>query len=153
MNRIDITPATVALFLKGDVRGLSLKLYLPGDEKRVTARADFAKAYAREGSRLPDGPKWTLGDGGTVLGVGGLEPLGEGNWGAWAYLADLTPRQWWWARMMAKAVIGYARRHFRVVCITARAADAPGAGRLLERLGFIACDDEDPRSFILLGDA
>lgn len=123
-------------FERQDLRGLTLRLYRLGDEDQVTARLDFARAFEAEGRRLPDGPKWTLARGDEVLGVGGFEGQGNGRWAAWSYLSDMTPRQWWFAALMARAAVGYLRRAFHAPWIQAVAADHPGAGRLLERIGF-----------------
>lgn len=148
---VEITPATVALFLHGNVKGLALKLYRPGDERKVAARADFAADYAKAGKILPDGPKWTLLDGETVLGVGGVEPLGSGCWGAWAYLADMSVRQWGFAALMARSVLAFVRQTFWASEIHAQSAAVAGAGRLLEKLGFMAVDD-DLGFYLMLGD-
>lgn len=122
-------------FLRGDVRGLQLRPYRDRDETRVKARQDFAEAFAADGGVLPTGPKWTLLDGAAVLAVGGIEPLGGHSWGAWAYAAELTPRQWAFGAMMAKAVLEWAWRRFDPTSIRALAEPVNGAGRLLERIG------------------
>lgn len=135
-------------FLHGDVHGITLRLYRPGEERLVDARADFAAQFASEAGRLPDGPKWTLALGGTILGVAGVEPLGEGHWGAWAYLSDLRPRHWLFARAMARAVLAYVWRGFHVTCIQAEAADSDAARRLLTHVGFRST--ERPNFYVML---
>ena len=116
-------------------RGLAARTYVRRDERLFAARADFARDFAQEG-RLPDGPKWTLCDAAGVIGVGGIEALGDGVWGAWAYLADLRPRQWLLAAELARAVLETVRRIHAPALIQAVAGDHPGAGRVLERVGF-----------------
>lgn len=148
---IEITPGTVALFLHGNVKGLALKLYRPGDEHRINARTDFAADFAAAGKILPDGPKWTLSDGAVVLGVGGVEPLGQGCWAAWAYLAEMTARQWGFGVMMARAVLAFVRQSFWVTEIHAEAALAEGADKVLEKIGFIAC--AQPRLYLMTGES
>lgn len=134
-------------FMNGDTRGLCLRLYRAGDERLVAAREDFAAQLAAEGGRIPDGPKWTLVIGGLVLGVGGAEPLGEGHWGAWAYLSALRPRQWLFLKIVTRAVLAYLWRAFRVTCIQAEAADTDAARRLLLEIGF---SPTDRRNFFVM---
>lgn len=128
-------------FDQGDLRGLSLRPYVGGDEFKVSARADFAAALAEEG-RLPDGPKWTLVEGGTVWAIGGAEPLGDGQWGAWAYAADMPPRVWLFGRWMAQAVLDWLWRKMEARHIAACAAPIAAARRLLQRMGFSPLPDQ-----------
>ena len=125
---------------------LTLRVYQDGDEAAVAARADFAEAFAAQG-RLPDGRKWTLVSAGRVVGVAGLEPLGDGCWGAWAYLAELSPRQWVIAVYLARSVLVSMWAGLRARCIQAVPAEHPGAARVLAAMGFRA--GAHPRLFVM----
>lgn len=126
-------------FLGRTCRGLQMRPYRDGDERRMTARADFAADFAEEGA-LPLGPKWTLVDGPQVRGVGGAEPLGKGVWGGWAYLAELRPREWLFAAEVARLALGWVRRRHRPQAVQAVAGEHPGADRLLRHIGFEPVD-------------
>jgi hypothetical protein len=115
-------------------RTMALFPYRAGDENRFKARGDFAKAFAAEG-RLPDGLKWTLKEGATVWAVGGFEPLGDGQWGAWAYAADMPPRAWVTGARMARGALLWMFKTFRPTRVAAEAAPFPAARRLLARIG------------------
>lgn len=117
---------------------------MPSDMQRFEPRADFARALACEGGQLPKGEKLTLmalpgraemaeGVGERVLGVAGLEPQPDGSLAVWACLADLTPRQWFWAAFWALRVLK-AQTARRIVAIP---APTPEAVRLLKRIGFV----------------
>lgn len=126
--------------------GVYARTYVAGDERLVAAREDFAHDYRAEGS-LPDGPKWSLCADSGVIGVGGIEALGQGVWGAWAYLADMPRRRWLLAAELARAVLWWVRRAHGPVQIQAVAADHPGAGRILAHIGF--SPTAEPRIFVM----
>ncbi len=117
---------------------LNLRRYIGGDEFTVAARDDFDDAFTKAGSRLPEGPAWTLHEDGRAVGVGGVYQLEGrlGEWEAWAYLADMTPRQWLKAALHAIAVLSYVKRAFHVERIFACAGAGPASERLLIRMGF-----------------
>lgn len=119
-------------------RRMTVRSYLPGDESCFTARPDFAEARGREGGLLPEGRKWTLSEGHgprtKVLGVAGLEYLGQGRWAAWAYLSALRPRDW--PFLIASARMVFDREAF-ARSIVAIPAPTPEAGRVLKRIGFV----------------
>lgn len=121
-------------FYRGQTKGLQLRLYRPGDERQVDARADFKAAFEREGSALPEGPKWSLCAGLTILAVGGFDDMGLGTWAGWAYAADLSPRQWLFAALCARACMDWMIRteaaEIQVIGHT------PAARRLMARIGF-----------------
>lgn len=125
---------------------LTLRRYRPGDEHFVTPRADFAAAYAGEG-RLPIGPKWTVERGDNVLAVGGFEPLGGASWCAWAYAADLAPREWVTAGRGARSAIDWLAGAMAPLEVWALAHAHPGADRLLRRIGFLPA--EAPGEYLL----
>lgn len=137
-------------FERGDIHALALRPYTVGDERKIVARADFAAALAEEG-RLPQGPKWTLAEGGTVWAVGGVEPLGAGTWGAWAYAADMPPRAWVFGSWAATAVLGWLFRTLKPLAVSAEAAPTPTARRLLARIGFHNCRGDNPDLFVMTG--
>lgn len=115
----------------------TLRGYQEGDEAAMTPRPDFAAAFEAEGRRLPAGPKWTMmSAAGRVLGIGGLEPLGDQTWAAWAFMADLRPRDWLRVTTFARDILGHQRIAYRARKIQAVAAPVKGACRLLERIGF-----------------
>jgi hypothetical protein len=118
---------------------LRLKIALPHDPALVKPRADFARQFAQDGSVFPAGLTWSVLKGGAgrfaVLGVGGLEPLGTRRYGAWAYMSDLTPRQWMFAASAAWFVLKWSWR--RGATIQAVPAPTPQAVRLLKRIGFV----------------
>lgn len=121
-------------FLRGDVRGVQLRLYWPGDELKVQARADFAELFMAAGERLHEGPKWSLVTPRLVLAVGGFEHLDDDVWGAWAYAGALTPREWVFGARCAMACMDWLRRTegARVQVVVHTAA----ARRLAMRMGF-----------------
>lgn len=114
-----------------------LRGYKDGDEGAMTPRRDFATAFEAEGRRLPAGPKWTMMTaGGDVLGIAGVEPLGDGTWAAWAFMADLRARDWLAVAAFARDILGHVRIAYRARKIQAVAAPHRGAGKLLARIGF-----------------
>lgn len=131
-------PDEVLTWGRGD-RALHLRRALPDDPASVTPRADFAAQLAIEGGTFPTGLAWSVLRGGvgrwTVLGVGGLEQLGDRRWGAWAYMSDMTPREWLFSARAAWFVLKWAWR--RGVTIQAVPAPTPQAVRLLRRIGFV----------------
>lgn len=83
--------------------GLTLRPFSPTDPRRVAARADFVAEHELMGEPLfgpvrPDGPCWTLTEGGGIwsppLACGGFEPRGQDRHACWLYAADLSPRAW-----------------------------------------------------------
>ncbi|ODT88107.1 hypothetical protein [Phenylobacterium sp. SCN 70-31] len=124
---------------------MRLRPYEAGDERRFTPRPDFAADLADAGGALHDGPRYTLiaDDGVTVLGLGGLTPLErEFSYGAWAYLGNLTPRQWVQAARLAAEVCGMATTcaGWRIYAVP---ADTDAAQRLLASMGFRPSPDDD----------
>lgn len=134
----DLGDRAVSLSCGRGESALWLSVSLEQDHTSVVPRADFAEQLALERGQFPTGLRWTLHQGGVarhhILGVGGLEPLGNRRWGAWAYLSDLTPRQWGFAAMAAARVLKWAWR--RGATIQAVPAPTPQAVRLLKRIGF-----------------
>lgn len=120
------------MWYRGDPHGVHIRPCEADDEHAFEARADFV--LQRGDDPIPAGFKVTLCDGARVLGVAGLEPLDGGHLGAWAYLADLTPRQW----LRAAGLVPEVLRHFRVggYRIQAVPFETAPACRLLERIGF-----------------
>ena len=126
-----------------------IRAYWGGDELCVAARPDFAKDFAAAGGVLHEGPKWTLATVENVVrGVCGLSPLGDGVWGAWAYLADLTPREWGQAVRVGRATLGHLFQAYDARQFQAVAAEHPGAARVLEALGFAPSGDQ-PRLYVM----
>jgi hypothetical protein len=123
-------------YLHGNVKGLCLRPYIGGDERAVVARPDFAQQLAAEGGVIPEGPKWTLACGDAVLGIGGFEPMAEGMYGAWAYLSDLSRREWLFGCWGAQAALDWLLDAERPVVVMVRAAHIHGADRVLEHIGF-----------------
>ncbi|TCS14543.1 hypothetical protein [Caulobacter sp. BK020] len=120
---------------------LVLRPHLDGDLARFVPREDFARDLASAGGVLPQGGKWTLLDFGgprtVVRGIGGVEPLGDGRWAAWACLADLRPRHWLAAAAAAERLLRFTARRVDVRTIVAIPAPTPQAVRLLKRIGFV----------------
>lgn len=118
---------------------LNLRLSLAGDMDAVNPRADFAAQRAEVGGGVPSGLMWSVLKGKSApwsaLAVGGLEPLGDRRWGAWAYASDMTPRQWMFSGWAAWFVLKWAWR--RGATIQAVPAPTPQAVRLLKRIGFV----------------
>lgn len=114
-----------------------LRGYRDGDEGGMVARADFAAAFVAERCVLPAGPKWTMTTpAGEILGVAGVEPLGDQTWAAWAYMTDLRPRDWLAVAAFARDILAHVRDAYRARKIQAVAAPVKGARRLLKRIGF-----------------
>lgn len=119
---------------------LALRPYVPGDEARLTLRADFRHALDCAGGELPAGVRWTLmasrhGEE-TPIAVGGLEPIDRHVFGAWALCSDMTPRQWAFARRCAARVLAWSERELYARRIEAMAKADLKAVALLRRLGF-----------------
>jgi hypothetical protein len=135
--------------------------YWPGEEARIAARADFAQWFAEHDRALPAGPKWTLhGDRGRILGVGGFCLVEGCRWGAWAYMADLRPREWVVAARVAVRVLQWAKVLLpgqgdgRPVQICAVPAKFDAARRLLTSMGFVdLLTDEDGDLVMRYGEA
>lgn len=117
--------------------------YNRGDELLFKPRDDFAEAFVAAGRRLPPGPKWSLvrreaadQTPDEVVGVAGLEEVGERRWAAWALLAPLQRRDWpcavFFARELIKAYAAPGPKTFVAV-----PAPTPEAVRLLKRIGFV----------------
>jgi hypothetical protein len=119
---------------------LALRIYLPGDEFTVAARDDFQDAFTKAGHRLPSGPTWTLHEAGHAVGLGGVDLIDgrDGEWEAWAYLSDMTPRQWVCAIAYAREVLAYVKRAFWVTRIHATAGNGEKGERVLTAMGFQA---------------
>lgn len=126
-----------------------IRAYWGGDEQCVAARPDFAKDFAEAGGVLHEGPKWTLASvDNTVRGVCGLSPMGEGVWAAWAYLADLTPREWAQAVRVGRHTLAHLFQVYDARRFQAVAAEHPGATRVLAALGFKPSGDH-PRLYVM----
>lgn len=121
---------------------MRLEGYEIGDVYDVDARADFWTDFAAAGFRLPEGVKMTLRDEtGAIVGVAGFTRLAEpGQVGAWAYLADLSPRQWIKAARLARDLCRLLP--FWGWSIYATPADTDEAMRLLGFIGFRPSPDE-----------
>lgn len=128
-------------------RSPTVRVYWQGDEACVAARADFAEAFAQAGA-LHEGSKWSLMRGEQVVGVAGLSPMGEGCWAAWAYLADLSPREWGQVVRVGRASLAHLMKAFRASRFQAVAAEHPGAARVLVALGFKPSGDH-PRLYVM----
>lgn len=127
------------LFLGWGANGLSLRLYRPRDEQKFTARADFAEEFGSEGGVVPDGPKWTLTRGGQPIAVGGFErEPGPGRYyGAWAYASELSPREWAFAVLCARAAMGWLKhRHSAAQIGVLLNGPTPEKQRTARRMGF-----------------
>jgi RimJ/RimL family protein N-acetyltransferase len=124
--------------------------YSQGDEAHVKARADFCRDFREAGGRLPIGPKMTLKrPDGEIVGVCGFSRLAYRQWGAWAYLAPLRPREWLKAVDFARVVCAWASALLEFNCqIFATPADAAAARRTLARIGFRQAPGEDDGVFI-----
>lgn len=124
---------------------MRLRQFDPADLGQFTPRADFRADYVDAGSRLPFGPKLTLtGDDGQVLGVAGfvsLEPHSRNLRGAWAYMADMRPREWLQAARKARTACAWAAALLGAR-IYATPADTDAARRLLAFVGFRPSPDD-----------
>ncbi|MBO9502513.1 hypothetical protein [Brevundimonas sp. A19_0] len=116
-----------------DPRGYRTAIYRPGDERRLELRADMARDFDAEDGRLPEGPKWTLWRGARPVGIGGVEPDGEG----WFLTEDLSARDWVAAVHASRACLAWLRGRKMVRRVVALVE--PGhhaARRMLAKLGF-----------------
>lgn len=142
---VDIGTPGHVLYVRRGRRILRVCRSAPGDEHKVVPRADFAEALAEEGGCFPGGLRWKveqtlmLDDGwnNSTLGIGGLEPLGDGRWAVWAYMADLTPRQWAFAAWSAWEVLQWAKTNLTPRTVQVVPAPTVEAVRLLKRIGFV----------------
>lgn len=119
---------------------VSLTPWAYADELLVRPRPDFVDQVAHAYPFLPEGEKWTLRGERDVLGVAGLEDQGGGQFALWAYLADLTPRQWAMAARLAwDVLLRVDRRKVRRLRVvpTPSPEHHDGAVRLLKRIGFV----------------
>jgi hypothetical protein len=125
-----------AFYLKGDRRGMSVRLFRDGDDAQVDARADFREA--RGDKPLHDGPKWTLLRGREVRAVGGFwrEP-GTLEWRGWGYAADLGPREWAFVATVAEHLVLRLKRIAPRSTVYAIPAPTPQADALLAHMGFL----------------
>ncbi|HET6972068.1 MAG TPA: hypothetical protein VFH92_13145 [Phenylobacterium sp.] len=123
---------------------MRLRGYELGDEFRVPARADFARDFEAAGRTLPAGPKLTLvDDAGAVAGVAGFMNVGPRQWCAWAFLADLAPRQWARAGRLARTCARWATALLDDGCdVYATPYDTDQARRLLAAVGFRPSPDD-----------
>lgn len=124
---------------------MRLRGYRLNDEAAVAARDDFQRDYVLSGWALPPGPKLSLaGDtDDEVLGVAGFQRLGPGQWGAWAYMAELSPRGWLKAARLARTVCHWAQTLLDEGCeVYATPADTEPAMRLLRYVGFRPSPDD-----------
>ena len=138
-----MTPVPPQLTFGWGPRGWSRRLYRPGDEARMTLRADFA-AQAAAAPGLPEGPKWTLTRGvgrglsPVVAGVGGVAP-GEhaGDGFLWGLASDLDARGWAAVRAFVGETALWAERTLGALRLIAVVpAHRPEAAALLARLDF-----------------
>lgn len=119
-----------------------MRPYRPGDEDAFTPRADFARDRATNGwdwTAGPPGPTWAICRWtGEVVGLGGaIEHPGEtGRWYGWAQLCETPRRDWPQLLWLAQRVLTIMQLQRGMRRIDAHTAEAPGAMRCLQRLGF-----------------
>lgn len=119
---------------------MKLRPYQPGDEDRFDARSDFAQDYLVAGG-FPDGPKFTVLQQGEPVGIAGFSYLGDGQRGAWAYMAALSRVEWLLAARKAREVLSWVQP--LIGCdVYATPADTDAAQRLLAYIGFRPSPDD-----------
>ena len=130
---------------------IRLRGYRIGEEFGVDARHDFWRDFRCKGWVLPVGPKLTLaGPDDAPLGVAGFQRVGDRQWCAWAFLAELAPRDWLRAARKARTCVRWAAALLDGGAeIYAVPADTIEARRLLAWIGFRPSPDADgPWKFV-----
>lgn len=109
-------------------------------------RADFRRDFEAAGGQLPIGSVFTVVDGPNeaVVGLTGFTRLGYRQYGAWALMADLRPRQWVAAARLARRVLPWATALLGSgqAGIYATPADTDAAQRTLAAIGFRPSPDD-----------
>lgn len=122
---------------------MRLRRYELGD--RVDATAAFRAEYEASGCELPPGAKFSLVarvDGREVVrGIAGFQTLGGIQLGAWAYMADLSPKEWVRAARLARTACGWATA-LGGKAVYATPHDTDEARRLLAYIGFRPSPDD-----------
>lgn len=125
---------------------MKLRPYQPHHLGAFTPRADFAADFAAEGGRLPVGKVVAVVDGprDEIVGLAGFSRLGFRQFGCWALMADLRPRQWLAAARLARRVMPWASALLESgkVGLYATPADTDAARRLLGFIGFRPSPDD-----------
>jgi hypothetical protein len=124
---------------------LAVRVFIQGDQVRFTPREDFRLADAIEplNACQHENIIFTLLDGDAVRGVGGVTLWDPPNgWHLWARMADLRPREWLQASILASHLLLSFHMNYPDAVVTASANTEAGR-RLLERLGFYEFEDDE----------
>ncbi len=117
---------------------IDLRAYRRGDEAAFTPREDFAEEMAMIGHDWSGGPPtghvWTLTRDHEVIGLAGVHRVLDRRPEAWAWVADLAPRDWVALVRLGRKMLGRMPQLGPVEAscrLSSRAAQS-----CLERIGF-----------------
>lgn len=121
-------------------RGYAVRPARPGDHRLFPARPDFEAEHRAAGEPLDAGLPpggWTLLRNGRPIGMGWLSSREPGLFHCYAFLSDLSRRDWAYAAAATARALAHAEAHRGARRIEALVAlnNAP-AVRFAERLGF-----------------